>query len=75
MEIELCPDCCIELKLISKKLDNTDCRKYLQCQKCGFIKRPQNISDYHKELDQFRETHHLDKCTTYRTNLNAVLNK
>jgi len=75
METELCPDCCVELKLISKKIDKSDRRKHLQCPRCGFIKRPKNISEHYQELDQFRETHHLDKCTTYRTNLNEVLNK
>ena len=75
METELCPDCCVELKKISKQIDKSERRIHLKCPKCGFIKRPQSNYDYYKELDTFRETHHLDKCTTYRTNLNAVLSK
>ena len=75
MEIELCPDCCIELKKISKQIDKSERRIHLQCPKCGFIKRPKSIFEQNKELDDFREIHHLDKCTTYRTNLNAILNK
>ena len=71
---EYCPDCLVELTKIHRKLDSSTRRIWLKCEKCGFIKRPISSVEVYKELDEFRESHHLDKSTIYRVNMNEFIN-
>lgn len=66
---EYCPDCCVELKTIHKKIDGSGRRIWKNCPKCGYTSRPLTSFEEKLVLENFEKAHKL-RPSSERIDLN-----